>query len=764
MERITSLTTVSAAALMLSINAMAQTAPESAQPVYDEIIVTGEKIARSLQDTPTSVAVVTNVDIKERNIINIGELMQQTANVSTNSGRSYTIRGINNQNVSGSGLADLATMYVDGAPVARTAAFSGPLDMWDIKQVEILRGPQSTLQGRNTLAGAIVVSTEDPSYEWGGKARAIIGTTAREKRLAAAIGGPIVDEQIAFRLAGEISDTRGLVENLTVGNFEDAKDSTYLRGKLLIEPKAIPNLSAMLTYIHDERNTGNNNRLMDSRDPFEEPKILSDLNRTNNLVMDMGVLRIDYDLNDSLTLSSISTKTDVRLERGGDSDFTAQPDEFHQFNDDEDIFTQEVRLSFNTGALTGIVGGFYSKNDRLLDFTSTQSIDVVNDLGLVNSLVNLFGLPVPTAAFVASFYAAPVIIQAEGINPIEVETYAIFGDATYEISPSIRLFGGFRYDKERQEITTGNSVAIISDLPDPALFPPQLGPVIAGVNGFLHQQATNATQQAVELKSPTFGAFLPKAGISWDITEEHTMSFMVQRGYRSGGVGVNTARAETFEFDQEYTWNYELSWRSRWLDNALTLNANAFFINWSDQQVDVQLSGNSFDVVTQNAGSSEVKGFEIESLYHVNDMLDVYGSIGYAHTKFKEFFASVNGAQIDLAGNSFLNAPRWTLNAGFTWKNEQGFFVNTNANYNSAKFFLSSVVQTDHDVGARLFVNAKAGWNNETYGIFVAANNLFNENYLSSYFSRDNTRAFNNPEFGTFALPRTIALQLEVKF
>lgn len=764
MKLVTYLTTASAAALIFSAASSAQTAPENAQPVYDEIIVTGEKISRSLQDTPSSVAVITAADLEERNILSITDAMMQTANVSTTSGKSFTIRGISNTNVSGAGLSDLATMYVDGAPMAREAMSSSPIELWDMKQVEILRGPQSTLQGRNTLAGAIVVTTADPTYEWSGKARAIIGSVDQERRFSAAIGGPIVDEQIAFRVSGEASDTRGLIENITAGGYEDAAESKYLRGKVLIEPNSVPDLSVMLSYTYDERNTGNSFRSMDTPDPFKKPKSLGNERRVDNLKLKMGVAKIDYDISDVLTLSSITTKSDVRRERSGDSDLTPDPLEVFEFNYDSDTFTQELRATLNGDRLTGLVGGFYSKTERLPDATSIQSLDVVNDFGLVNTLVTNFGLPVPTATYIASFYAAPVVIRAESKNPIDIESYAIFGDATYEVSPSIRLFGGFRYDKEQQNITTGNHVAIISSLPDPAQFPAQLAPVIAGVNGFLHQEAASATQQATELKSPTFGAFLPKAGISWDIADERTISFMVQRGYRSGGVGINFARAETFEFDQEFTWNYELSWRSRWLDNALTLNANAFYIDWSDQQVSVQLSGNPFDTETQNSGSSVVKGFELESVYHINDMLDIYGSIGYADTEFKEFFATIDGAVVDLSGNSFLNSPKWTLNAGVTWENEQGFFVNTNANYNSGKFVRRSAVQTDHDVDSRIFVNAKAGWSNETYGIFVTANNLFNEEYLLSYFSRDRTRADDNPQFGIYDKPRTISLQLEAKF
>jgi len=135
----------------------------------NDIIITGEKLSRRLQDTPTSVAVTSAQDIDDQNLRNFYDIAQRTANITTtfqNSG--FTIRGIANTNVTGVGTSDLATVYLDGSPLPRVA-LSGPLDLWDIDSVEILRGPQSTLQGRNALAGAVIIKTTDPSDDWSGR-------------------------------------------------------------------------------------------------------------------------------------------------------------------------------------------------------------------------------------------------------------------------------------------------------------------------------------------------------------------------------------------------------------------------------------------------------------------------------------------------------------------------------------------------------------------------------------------------------------------
>ena len=134
-------------------------AADAQSTAVEAVIVTGEKSSRTLQQTITSVAVTTAARIERENIQTLYDVVNRTANMSETYGKTgFTIRGISNSNVSGGGTGGLSTVYVDGAALPEQAVFSGPLDMWDIGQVEVLRGPQSTLQGRNSLAGAVILS------------------------------------------------------------------------------------------------------------------------------------------------------------------------------------------------------------------------------------------------------------------------------------------------------------------------------------------------------------------------------------------------------------------------------------------------------------------------------------------------------------------------------------------------------------------------------------------------------------------------------
>ncbi|MEL7454755.1 MAG: TonB-dependent receptor, partial [Pseudomonadota bacterium] len=518
---------------------------------------------------------------------------------------------------------------------------------------------------------------------------------------------------VAFRVGGEVTETEGLVERTTIGGFDDASETLNLRGKLLIEPDAIPDLKIGLSYTHDDRKFGETIALFTIDDANDNRQIPSNRPYRDDTVYDLGVAKIDYDINDQFSFSSITTFSELDRDRGGDTDRTAEDLEFFDSTIATESFTQEFLLNYSGDRLEGVLGGYISQIDSEQFFESTFTFDVVSQANLgptVAGLVTLqlveAGFPLAaaqaqgqqTAAAVVPLYAGGFLINAVQQNPVEVETQAIFADFTYDLTDSVRLFGGFRYDTEEQTITTGNEVSILTPLPDPAAFPP-IAAVLTQVNGLLVANALDATEEATTLQSPSFDAFLPKFGIGWDIDDKRSLNFIAQRGYRSGGVGINVATASSYTFDAEFTWNYEASFRSKWMDDRLTVNANAFFTDWTDQQVNVQLSANTFNTETQNAGGSEVVGLELETQYRASDNLDIYGSIGIAESEFTDLCATVSientegletcevdGATgFDFSGNTFVNAPDLTVAGGFTWQNEN-WIVNGNANYASASF------------------------------------------------------------------------------
>ncbi|WEK45973.1 MAG: TonB-dependent receptor [Candidatus Andeanibacterium colombiense] len=708
----------------------------------NEIIVTGEKISRSLQDTPTSVQVITSGDIQKQNLVDVYDAIDQTANVTSTFAKSgFTIRGIANTNVTGVGTGDLATVYLDGSPLPRTA-LSGPLDLWDVSQVEILRGPQSTLQGRNALAGAIIIKTADPTFEWSGKARVMLTDKDDERRFAAAIGGPIVEDQIAFRVAAEHSRADGFITNVTTDDEKAGfREGDMIRGKVLVTPGALPDLRIVASWLHDRHSSGVTYSLGLPGTGWDDRQTAGNRPTIDKTKSDIGTLDASYDLGGGFSLSSVTTWARIRTSNVYDGDNTAADDAYGDLSQDQRTLTEELRLDLDMGPVTGVFGGYYSRLNNMHDRShSVFSLSPIDDLGLPDSI--------------APFYPARLHINTSQFYPQTVENLALFGDASWEVAPRLTLRGGFRYDSERQVRANSNAVTLITELPDPADFGPYAA-TITYVNGLILDQvaAANASSPAVKTK---FEAFLPKFGATYEFSDDASLSATVQRGYRSGGSGVNPGRGALYTYDPEYTWNYELALRTQWLDRKLTLNANAFYIDWKQQQVNVQLSGNIYDYQTINAGSSRVYGFEVESRFQPSRGLSLYGSVGYTNTRFTDFTTTI-GEVDDLTGNEFANAPHLTLAAGGTWESDAGWFVNLNANYRSAAY-QEVLDQSTRQLKAHTVVNAKIGWKNEHFGAYLTATNIFDKKYFDYSYTNGAYQQY------LWAEPRMLGLTLEAGF
>jgi len=756
------------AAALGAVAAPAHAQSDAGQPAEEEqgseIIVTGQKQSRTLQETPTSVGVTTSQDITDRNLIDVYDALAQTANVAVPANKqSFSIRGIDAFNVSGAGYGALASVYLDGAVLPKDAVIAGPLDLFDIDQIEIYRGPQSTLQGRNALAGAVIIRTTEPSFNWSGRFRAQLTDRDGGRRLAAALGGPLIADQLAFRVAGEVARADGLVYGLNIHDDFDPRRSETIRAKLLFMPTALPGLRIVASYMHDRHTRG------ESYVEFDPPYAPTDrvilFNKPTDDVTktDLWTLNASYAFNRQLTLNAVTTYGKTERVNSFDQDFSEADVGFVTNIIPTRTFTQEVRLNFDFGRLQGLVGGFYAdENAKDTYGFGTQRI-LFSTVGLDRQLTAPppagFGLDQATADFVMDLYPGRgVRIDTDIATPLAVTNKALFGDASWEFVDGVKLLAGFRWDNEQQDRAVTQIVALATQLPDPASMPvPALGQLVAGINNLVQQMVDDANN--IEPASiAKFEAFLPKIGLSWQVSPDIMLSGVVQRGYRSGGSNTNLARARYYTYDPEYTWNYELALRTEWFDRKLTLNANLFRIDWTDQQVSVELTpGNSYDTETRNAGNSRLWGFEIEARGRPTRTLTLSAGVGYTRTKFLDFTVDT-GADVFIAtGNEFSDAPRWTLNGSATWHADNGLFANVNANHRSAAF-LSQLEQTEREIDARTLVNARIGWQGEHFGAFLFATNLFDEYYVySSFVSGGRWR-------GLIGDPRIVGISLEGKF
>lgn len=739
----------------------------------EEVIVTGQKIDRSLQDTVASVAVITEQTMTDQQVENFYDVLDMVPNVHGTSGTGFSIRGIDAFNVSGGGNSYLASVYVDGAPMPYRAIQKGGFFTWDTTQVEILRGPQSTLQGRNALAGAVVVNTKNPTHEWEGKARVGLGEYG-EQQLAFAGGGGLIDDLLAFRVSAEQNDFDGFNDNITRGDTSDFNNNNTYRAKLLFEPTE--DFSALLGFTRaetevgvrwvqaDDENYDYDNRITYFNDPTLE---------TNEA--DITTLKLDYSLNENLQLISITSYSDSQYGYEWDGDASAEPLSVLVDNRTDKTLSQEFRLTLDFDRLTGVVGAYYSDLD-VVDTSSGQRGLTLQETGLAQLLVappqyGGLGLDQQTAAMVLGLYAPvdPVQLGTYSQYTQAVETQAIFTDLTFKLTQNWDIFGGIRWDKEKQANSSDSQYTIDNAqlLPNPADYAAmlQLGYLLAGINAQLYQMVENASGTA-PLADESFDELLPKLGSTYHFSDDINLSFTFQQGYRSGGVGTNVGRGEIFSYEPEFTDNYELALRTSWLDGALTANANVFLIDWQDQQVSVQLSGNSYDSETENAGASTVQGFELELNYAMSEALQIYAGLGRSKTEFDEFLIVQPTQTFDLAGRSFPSAPEWTFNTGATYRAANGIFANINANYASSSSlvvnpFAEGLAENDPGFDpqndSRTLVNLKVGYEWSQAALYATVSNLLDEEYVEQ-------ASRGTPPSATLGAPRQFGVSLDYRF
>ncbi|MEM6911301.1 MAG: TonB-dependent receptor [Verrucomicrobiota bacterium] len=637
----------------------------------------------------------------------------------------FVIRGINSEapdaeNISGD-QTPLSTIYVDGVALTQQAARRGPTGVWDVESVEVYRGPQSTVQGKNALAGSVVIQTKDPVFFLEGASRVTYGNFSRQE-IATMLNLPVSDF-LALRLTYERSERRGFVDypNLVdFSKFEDFRSANFeqYRGKVLLEPEG-GRFRSVLTFAYSDSSPALSdvfgpNAPVPFRDPAIEPvedffdrDWLNDSGATQmrDLVTRSFSLDAQYEINDHLRLNLLSTYIDTSLGvRTINDDFLR--------TDEEREFTQEVRANWENDWSKAVLGVFSSD----LSVESTQNA-----------------------------------IERTRTNQ------AIFGEAEVRVWAGLHLIGGGRLFEESVDFEST-----------------PLG-------------VTNTA------RSDESGA-LPKVGARYDFAPEHTLGFTFQNGYQSGGSGIDGT--EVYEFDPSSTDHYEVAYRLALFDQRVRLAANAFYADWTDQQVVLR----TFDLTTFspserviNAAESQMWGGEVEISIEPIENLTLFASLGFLATQYQEFRFEIDPAitqflplpgELDYQGYDFPESPPFNGSVGFSWKPAKGFFLAGDASYTESYYspvlFASTsatglnlpiqVPQNDLvKVPSFLTVNLSCGYQAENWTLSFFVENLLEKDYLIGKvpgveFSFFEGVSFQDDFLATVGPPRTYGIALEVRF
>ncbi|MEM1112742.1 MAG: TonB-dependent receptor [Pseudomonadota bacterium] len=737
----------------------------------EEVIVFGTKRGLTLQEAEVSVEVFTSQRIDDESLFRLDELLQRTPNVQERS-----IRGISRFGIGGAGQGVTSNVYLDGAPSSNDALGFGIDSLWDIGQVEVLRGPQSTVQGRNALAGSIVMRTKDPSFEREGALR-MRAAEYDTYQMAGVISGPLIADTLAARFSADWQETRGYITNAFTGEPSDEGENLGLRGKLLYTPDGERELRALLTVDYNKNESAPQNGVVFSEfatnDPafpdfdfydfvsFSNPEFRE--NETTRVIADLSLR-----LNDVWALRAIGTyeRNDL-LRTRGDPDNPgasgASADESFIIPQVTDTYSAELRFEYDLARWSGSVGAYYFEDDQdaATEFFSPLSEEV------------FFPIDPPDT-----------LVTGRSTRDTSTRNYAGYIQARFNRDDYWTFDFSARYDVERYE-TTGNVNQTQSVSPIDC---------IATLPDFVQEALEISSEQVpcLELvlrasqivdspdQSDEFSAFLPRLAVTYTFNDDLAVFVSAQRGYRAGGtyLQLTTEGQQVRAYDPEYLDNVEIGMRSTWFERRLTLNANAFYSILEDQQVTVPgPSGTFTDAQTVNAGETEIYGLEASAEYRWSADLNLYASLGLLETEFKDFPFAAPGLPFDnLAGNELPTAPPVSFTVGLNYTHDTGLFASASIAYTDSQH--TQVLNLEEEelgpgltekVGSRTLANARLGYAAGNFTVFIYGTNLFDEDtsrsaLLATVGTGTGSIRYRDAPTNTVSAPQTFGFGLDLSF
>lgn len=578
-----------------SLPALAQENDTSADEVsrtLETVTVTAQFRDQQLQDVPNSIVAFTAQDIEDAGIRSTEDFIALTPNVSFDNSFTYlnsfvVVRGVTQINNADSPVA----IIVDGVPQNNQKQFKMPL--FDVEQIEVLKGPQGSLYGRNAIGGAINIVTRQPTNEIEGFVSGGL-SNGSGYRMEGGISGPVIKDQLMFRLSGSYYETDGLIENAYLGRTVDTVDHDYsIRGKLAYTPNSAFSLDLRVAYtdaragaaydavvnsqLNPDFRSGN-----DSNDIFAPASNLAGITEADILDLS-GKASLDMGF---ATATYILGYTDLTETYRSDLDFS-NPDQptfgpFGQLGQGQnlslDLLSQELRfVSPDERAFRWIAGAYYLETDRSL---------------LTRGFLDLTGS-------VDQFDTGIAIIDRSEDN--DNTAWALFGQAEFDLNDRTVLQLGARYDEDERNQTQGAA-----------------GPV----------------------RTRIFSAFQPKITLSYDILPDILGYATYSTGFRSGG--FNAPGVVLDSFGDETLTNYEAGLKTGFAGGNGTLNIAAFASESEGFQF-FFVDASTVSQIISNLDKVDLRGFDADFRYRVSESFTLSGGVGYTDSEIR----SIGNAQLE---------------------------------------------------------------------------------------------------------------------
>jgi iron complex outermembrane receptor protein len=665
----------------LSATAVAQEVSAEAQAsTIDDVVVTARRREETLKDVPVAVSAFSSEQLEQKGAADITELTRSAPSLTLQAARGSNstlisfIRGVGQQDPLW-GFEPGVGLYMDDVYIARPQA--AVLDIFDIQRIEILRGPQGTLYGRNTIGGAIkYVTKRIDADEPEGQIRASYGSF-NQRDVVASAELPFNEKfGVSAAVARYLRDGYGT--NLNTGNEHYNKDVTAAR--ISAEWTPTDNLFFRLAgdIVQDDSNARHGHREL-----APSPASVYDTNAgagDANRVEAKGLsLTGEWNVNDWLTLKSVSAYRDGQTRGNIDFDNLPAPILDIPARYDDDQFSQEFQAVFSGDRWSGVAGVYY------LDATASGAFDTV--LGLAN-------LTTLTA------------------GSVDTKSYAIFGDFSYEMTDalSVSVGGRWTHDEKTGTVFRQQYLGIRS---------PSFGNAAAVPFGAPRTNYT-ATRE--------FEKFTPRVSVSYKLSPDLTSYVSWGQGFKSGGFdmrGDAVLYPDTVKgYEPETVETWEIGLKGSLFDNRFNFATAIYDSSYEDQQITTQYpAGATVASVVDNVGSSSIRGWEFEGRLRVSDNLSLNGMLSYTDANFDQFLAYIPtgplnascptqpGCIVDVSDQrDFQNTPEWTGSISAT-------YTHWMANGSSIAFIPSASYRGDY----QLFETASPVLDQEAFWMFDAS-------------------------------------------
>ena len=715
------------------------TAAETPSNGLADIIVTATKTGASrLQDTPLPISAFTSDQLDKTLTSNIKDLAQFTPSLNVSLATTnpvITLRGIGTNNVQNGSDPDV-TMQIDGVYIARPSAMGS--DFIDVARVEVLRGPQGTLYGRNAIGGTINIISLTPTDELTGRI-ALTGGNYALFQGQGYVSGALVPGKLQASLSATYTRHNDYEKNLVPG-VPGVNNANHggVRGQLRFEPTDSIDATTRVDYVFQREHL---QALYQLQVPFGPAPLASSIvgNYTKVAIntpsrtyqRGFGVAEeINFHLTDQLTLKSLSAFRQNRYDVDTDNDGTELNSIVGHFTEHQHQITQEFDLNGKFGGLDAVVGGYY-----------------FNERASTNVYAQLYGPGV----------------KINSLPHFKDESYAGFGQGTYHVTPTLNVTAGIRYTTERKDIDS--TVRRTFFLTTGALLP-----------GFPILIQT----------SRRFHAWTPKFGVDWKVTPDVLLYATVTRGYKSGGTNYAATSLATSSFDPEHLWSYEGGFKADLIDRHLRLNLTAFHYDYTGLQLQSVLVPGVVTIL--NAATARVDGVELETTAKLTSTFRIDANLSALRAKYRSFSAAPvanalgrfeigdprftpnpvappgvpgsAGGSYNASGNRLNQAPK--LSGTVAVENDfplaSGATITARGDvYFQGRVFYEATNSRLQSQGAYALLNAQLGYTspNKAWSVRLFGKNLIDKHYLIAFQANGVVPA------GTGSAPRTFGIRLE---